>query len=123
MPEQNDANANSESEKPPVVIDFADDEQKAHWLKIIDYHNDEIAELKAKVKEHEARAREVELEFFEDVPAEWDVIKVNGKAVYTRETVEGQRRVYTEDLKELYPKIYEELRRAKSTEKVRRIGK
>ena len=108
--------------QPPRVIDFGDDEQKIHWLKMIDYHNEQIEELMKKVKEHQEQRAEALDEFYADVPKHWDVIKVAGRPVYERETKEGSARVYIEDLKAKYPRIYEELKRKKPGEKVNRLG-
>jgi len=104
------------------VVDFGDDEQKLHWLKRMDYHDEEIADLMKKVNEHKRLRDEVAEELFADVPSDWDVIKVGGKAVLRREEKLGAARVYIEDLKNRYPKIYEELKRQKASEKVNRLS-
>lgn len=105
----------------PTVVDFGEDEQKLHWLKMIDYHDEEIEALMKKVKEHQQQRAEAEEEFYDGVPQRWDSIKVGGKTVFQREVKTGAERVYIEDLKKKYPRIYEELKRAKESEKTRRI--
>ena len=113
MPEQ--------SQSDPEVVDFGDDEQKIHWLKMIDYHNEQIEELMKKVKEHQQHRAEAEEEFYDGVPKQWDEIRVGGRTVFEREVKQGAARVYIEDLKAKYPRIYEELKRSKDSEKFRRL--
>lgn len=98
-----------------------DNDDKRHWLQVIDHAQAKIDALTAEIKECKEQLSEAEEEYFADLPSNWTHIRVNGVLTHTRVTKLGQRRVDVNELREQYPEIAEELTVQKQVHKIERV--
>lgn len=108
-------------EEPEEIVDFSQDEQKKHWLKVRDWAQENVDRLEEELKDYKAKLKEAEEQFLEDTPANWAYIKINGIAVYSRERKPGQKRVSVPYIREKYPDIAREATEQNYTYPVKRI--